>query len=35
MAAEIKYAALYKMAIQIFRGKMVGSGVFRVATKAA
>ena len=27
-AAEIKYAALYEMAVQAFRGKVVGSGVF-------
>ena len=34
MAAEIKYAALHKMAVQAFRGEVVRSGVFRVVTKA-
>ena len=32
-AAEIKCAALYEMAVQIFRGKVVGSGVFWVAAE--
>ena len=35
MAAKIKCVALYKMAIQSFRGKVIGSGVFRVAIKTA
>ena len=34
-AAEIKYTALYKIAVQAFRGKVIGSGVFRVAIKMA
>ena len=33
-AAETKCAALHKMAVQIFRGEVVGLGVFRVATEA-
>ena len=32
-AAEIKCAALYKMAVQTFQGEVVGLGVFRVATE--
>ena len=35
MAAEIKCAAFYDMAVQAFRGEVVGSGVFRVVTEAA
>ena len=27
-AAKIKYTALYKITVQAFRGKVVGSGVF-------
>ena len=34
-AAEIKCAALYKIAVQAFWGKVVGLGVFRVIIKAA
>ena len=34
-AAEIKCAALHEMAVQTFRGKVVGSGVFRVIAKVA
>ena len=34
-AVEIKYAALYEMAVQAFRGKVIGSGVFRVIIKTA
>ena len=34
-AAEIKYTALYKIAVQAFQGEVIGSGVFRVAVKAA
>ena len=33
-AAKIKCAALYEIAVQAFRGKVVGLGVFRVVTKA-
>ena len=33
-AAKIKCAALYKMAVQAFRGEVVGSGAFWVVTKA-
>ena len=33
MAAEIKYAAFYEMIIQAFRGKVIGSGDFRVITE--
>ena len=35
MAAEIKYTALYKMAVQAFRGKVVGLKVFRVVIEMA
>ena len=34
-AAEIKYTALYKMAVQAFRGKVVGLRVFQVITEVA
>ena len=27
-AAKIKYAALHEMAVQVFRGEVVGSGAF-------
>ena len=33
-AAEIKCTALYKMAVQAFRGEVIRSGAFRVITKA-
>ena len=32
-ATKIKYTTLYKMAIQAFRGEVIGSGVFRMAIK--
>ena len=35
MAAEIKYTALYKMAVQAFRGEVIRLRVFRVATEVA
>ena len=34
-AAEIECAALHKIAVQAFRGEVVGLGAFRVATEAA
>ena len=35
MATEIKYTALHKMAIQAFRGEVIGLKVFRVVIKTA
>ena len=34
-AAEIKCAALHEMAVQAFRGEVIGLEVFWVVTKAA
>ena len=34
-AAETECAALHEMAVQAFRGEVVGSGAFRVAAEAA
>ena len=34
-AAKIKCTALHKITVQTFRGKVIGSGAFRVATETA